>query len=57
MELPAKPVAGMTWKSDAKVKVDDSTISNSTGKIIGIQPVKVGGKTIQALVVKRTSKV
>lgn len=57
MELPANPVAGMTWKSDAKVEVDGSTITNSTGKIIGVQSVKVGGKSIQALVVKRTSKV
>lgn len=57
MEMPAKPVAGMTWKSDAKVVVDGSTISNSTGKVVGVQPLKLGKDTVQALVIKRSSTV
>ncbi len=57
MELPAKPIAGMMWKSDAKIEVDGSTISNSTGKIVGVQTIKVGTRSIQALVVKRTSQI
>lgn len=57
MEMPANPVAGVTWKSNAKIVVDGSTISNSTGKIVGVQSVKVGTRSVQALVVKRTSTV
>lgn len=57
MELPASIKPGFTWKSDAKITVDGSTISGSSAKIVGIKAVKVGGKTIQALAVQRTSKV
>lgn len=57
MELPAKPAAGMAWKSEGKIEVDGSTISNSSSKIVGVQPVTVGGKKVDALVVKRSSTV
>lgn len=57
LELPAKVTPGYSWKTPGKLEMQGGSISNLAATIVGIKPLKVAGRSIQALLVRRTSTI
>lgn len=55
MELPANPTPGTAWQSDAKIEVAGSKVKSTSSKIVGTKTIKLGGRTVEVLVVHRVS--
>lgn len=57
IELPAKITPGYAWKTPGKLEMTGGSISNLSAVIVGFKPLKVAGRSIQALLVRRTSTI
>jgi hypothetical protein len=57
LELPAKLTPGHSWKAPGKLEMQGGSISNLSATIVGLKPLKVAGRSIQAMLVRRTSTI